>query len=615
MRKKFYDISLSKKVPIIFGLILLLLVGIPCFAMYGYYYNAFSKTVDKSLSVAMENNAEELSNLIDTIANGINVIMDNEEAYITDYSSTLSAVAEFIVCDDAQKTGDLYNYMNRLNANRNQFRDLFDTILGTTSVEPKSFLFVMDEYPVSEYLGKWVGSGSAIFVSCANVEKEEWYRETIAKNGSFLWFSLDEEPGQIYLTKLLKYKDYRNEIYRERYLGIVMIRFNVDWIEERINTSEFTEDTKIAITDTAGKVIYSNRKGNGLSERVIAELIQDTVSGKSVYREYEHVQYLVRQNFLGQGLFMFTMIPMYDVEQMTSQMVQIIIMVMLCICVLGIFLIGLLSKHMLQPILRLSAQMETGLVEQIEVGAMGKDEIGQLYQGYNLMQKKIQELIQEAWNSAEKQKKSEMRALQAQINPHFMLNTLASISSYALMNGQDQIANQLTILSAVMRYNVRKPDVMVPLYEEIENIRKYVEIQRLNYDERFTIIYTLASECEAILIPKLIIQPLVENSIIHMATSGRRGEINIVTRMQDKQTLVIVVADSGVGVDTEHINRYMQGECSLDTARDSFGVRNVYERIRLIYGINGNLTYRTDRDGHTEAVVTIQVKGGIGDEE
>lgn len=609
MRTRFKDISLRKKVPIIFGMLLLVLVGVPSFAMYRYYYRTFSETVDKSLSVAMENNAGELSNLIETISNGIDVIMDNEEAYISHGDSTLSAIAEFIVTYEPQEeVGHLYESMELLNNNRKQFKDLFETILGTTSAEPSCFLFVMDEYPISEYLGKWVGKSSVLFMSCDNLDGEEWFHETIVKNGEFYWFNLEDEPGQIFLTKLLTYKDYRNNAYRERNMGIVMMGFNIDWIEERISTSEFTEDTQIVITNTDGKVIYSNRKGSGLSEGVIADQLQNIKLGESMYQEYEHVQYLVRRDNLGQGLLMCTLIPAYDVEQMTAQMARVIILVMLFICVLGVILVGVLSKYMLRPILRLSAQMEAGLVEQIEDETMGKDEIGQLHQGYNQMQRKIQELIQEAWDSAEKQKKSEMRALQAQINPHFLLNTLASVSSYALINGQDQIASQLKSLSAVMRYNIRKPDVMVPLREEIDNIRKYIEIQRLNYAERFSVIYTLSPECEEVFVPKLIVQPLVENSIIHMVTNGKKGEINIVARMLDEQTMVIIVADNGVGVNTEKINRYMRGEYSLDTAKDSFGVRNVYERIRLTYGKNGDLAYRTDREGHTEAVITIYIQ-------
>lgn len=609
MRKRFRDISLSKKVPVIFGLLLFLLVGIPCFAMYGYYYNAFSQMVDKSLSSAMETNASELSNLINTISNGIDVIMDNEETNITDTSNNFSAVANLILnYEKSDEVGHLYNFVQNTSAGKNQFKELFDTILGTTSSTPKSILIVLEEYPIAEYLGKWVGTSSTAFISCADLESEEWYQKTIEKDGEFHWFSLKDEPDKIFLTKLLKYRDFRNQEFQIRNMGVILLGFNVDWIEERITTSELTEGTQIYISDTNGNVAYANKTQDGLSEEIVPSLLQETVSGEGIYREYEDNQYLVQKNDLGHGLLMFTLIPVYDVEQMTSQMMRVIMIVMLVIIVLGVLLVGILSKYMLKPILRLSAQMETGLVEQIEDDYMAKDEVGQLYRGYNQMQMKIQELIQEAWQSAESQKKSEMRALQAQINPHFVLNTLASVSSYALMNGQDQIASQLTILSTVMRYNVRKPDVMVPLREEIANIRKYEEIQRLNYDDSFTVNYSLDSECEELFVPKLIIQPLVENSIIHMVTNGEKGEINIVARMQDEQTMVVTVADSGMGVDTERINQYMRGERSLDTAKDSFGVRNVYERIRLIYGKHGDLIYRTDRDGHTEAVVTIRVK-------
>ena len=150
---------------------------------------------------------------------------------------------------------------------------------------------------------------------------------------------------------------------------------------------------------------------------------------------------------------------------------------------------------------------------------------------------------------------------------------------------------------------------MVTLKDELDMIRKYEEIQKLNYSDSFSVLYLLSPDCEEILVPKLIIQPLVENSILHMRSLSKRGMITIKTRMQDEQTLVIIVADSGTGADIENINHYIRGECELDTATDSFGVRNVYERIRLIFGENGDLIYRADGEGYTEAVITIKVRG------
>ena len=110
----------------------------------------------------------------------------------------------------------------------------------------------------------------------------------------------------IFLAKLLKYQDYRKQNYRIRSMGIILIGFNVDWIEERISTSELTEETQIFIAECEGKVVYSNSKSNALTEESVHELLQDTASGESVYREYDRDLYLVQRNELGHGLVMYT---------------------------------------------------------------------------------------------------------------------------------------------------------------------------------------------------------------------------------------------------------------------------------------------------------------------
>jgi len=609
--KKLRDVSLRMKVPVIFAVLLMLLVGIPCFLMYEYYYDTFSVTLDKTLRNAMDSNAGEVSDLIDSITVGIDVVNDNEKAYITNDAGTMSSIGRFALSEEKpEEIGYLHQMQLQLVDKKENFRGLFDAIFKTKSTELESMLIIMQEYTVSKYLsvmyGDKIWSGST-FYSNKGLEQHDWYRKTLERDGEIYWFSVEYDRDKLYLAKLLKYQDYRNADYAVRNLGVVLLGFDLSWIEERIDTNELTEGTQIFLTDNMGNVLYTGGYGRKLSERDLANLVSETVSGETVYRNYDGTRYIIQKNDVGLGLNMFTLIPLYDVQQMTSQMVKVILIVMLAIIVLGVLLVGLLSKYLLRPIIHLSEQMEKGKIESIENGYVGKDEIGLLYWGYNQMQKKIQELIQETWDSAEKQKKVEIQALQAQINPHFILNTLSSIGCFALLSGQDQIASQLTKLSCVMHYNVRNPHAMVPLREELDIISKYEEIQKLNYSDNFHVEYLLSHACDDILVPKMIIQPLVENSIIHMRSVSGAGEITIVTRMQDAQTLVIIVADSGMGADIELINRYIRGECELDTAKDSFGVRNVYERLRLIFGENGDLSYRTDREGHTEAVITIKV--------
>lgn len=180
------------------------------------------------------------------------------------------------------------------------------------------------------------------------------------------------------------------------------------------------------------------------------------------------------------------------------------------------------------------------------------------------------------------------------------------------MCGQGRIAKQLTSLSNIMRYNIKNSDALVPLKDEINIIRQYEEIQKLSYEDTVEFHYSVMPECEAVLIPKLIIQPLVENSIIHgQGTQNEMIRIYIEASMQQNAVMTITVTDNGTGTDTEKINLYLQGKCKIKADGDGFGVRNVYERIKWYFGEEGTLAYHRNEKDNTVAVVTISVKDNL----
>ena len=193
--KKLRDVSLRMKVPVIFAVLLMLLVGIPCFLMYEYYYDTFSATLDKTLRNAMDSNAGEVSDLIDSITVGIDVVNDNENAYITDGTGTMSSIGRFALSEEnPEEIGYLHQLQLQLVDNKENFRGLFDAIFKTKSAELESALIIMQEYTVSKYLsvmyGDKIWSGST-FYSNKGLEKHDWYRKTLERDGEIYWFSVE----------------------------------------------------------------------------------------------------------------------------------------------------------------------------------------------------------------------------------------------------------------------------------------------------------------------------------------------------------------------------------------------------------------------------------------
>lgn len=612
MKRKLANLSLRKKILFIFGCLVVLMVIIPCSILYQHYYGVFRQNVTESLEVAVSGNAEKLRVLTDTVLAAVRQVNDNQKAYISVGEQELSPVADMITRYGTE--GDdtnLYELINEMNMNKDLLEDIFATASGSIQGKMSYALIVSGEYPIAKYLGLFrKGQTNGLFRS-KGVEERDWYQKTLERDGDIYWFCQEEYPGRVFMAKLLQYQYLDREYHYEiRKLGVMLVSFDVSWVAKQIDTAEITQETLFFIMDEEGNLLYDNQgQEETFTGEEIALMLENAGEEKSSLYEHGQRQYLIQRNAVNQGLFVLTIVPFGDIQVLAFDMVKTILVVMIVIFVLGSILAALLSKVLMKPILGLAFQMKKGVVEQIDGYQERKDEIGILYQGYNQLQQRIQELIEEAWDSAEKEKRAQIHALQMQMNPHFIYNSLGAISCNALLCGQDQIAEQITALSAIIRYNVKNPDAMVSLKEEISMITCYEEIWKVSYEDSLLFEHDVMPECEEAMIPKLMIQPLVENAILHGVdfTKGP-GKIVIRAAMEADDRLMIRVANNGRKVDTEKINFYIRGACELDTDKNSLGVRNVYDRIKMFFGEDGELRYERDADDNTEAVISILVK-------
>ncbi len=216
---------------------------------------------------------------------------------------------------------------------------------------------------------------------------------------------------------------------------------------------------------------------------------------------------------------------------------------------------------------------------QIEIRNDSSDEIGDLVSGFGSMLKKINSLINEVYDSRLKEKEYEMKALQAQINPHFLYNTLSLINWKALEADQEDISKITLSLSTFYRTALNKGKNVMPIRDEIDNMRSYLNIQLMMHDYDFDTEIDIDEGILGYTTLNLILQPLIENAIDHGidVNTTRRGKITI-TGKEDNGEIVLTVSDNGIGMDREQAERILTQESK------GYGVRNVNERIKLFYG-------------------------------
>ena len=226
------------------------------------------------------------------------------------------------------------------------------------------------------------------------------------------------------------------------------------------------------------------------------------------------------------------------------------------------------------------------------------EEISVLYHSYNTMMQEIDRLIQEVYEKGEQKRIVQIKALESQINPHFLYNTLDTIKWTALIQEGKNAAEMASMLSKLLHISLSGGNEMIPLKNEVEHVKAYVGIQKYRMDIEFHVVYMIEEGTEDLLVPKILFQPFVENSIIHGFKKGTKGMIEVLAFLSD-DALILQVNDNGVGIEEQKMS-------SLKTNRDkgkrfsNIGIYNVRERIRLICGpgygvkINSKVGYGTN---------------------
>lgn len=254
-------------------------------------------------------------------------------------------------------------------------------------------------------------------------------------------------------------------------------------------------------------------------------------------------------------------------------------------------------------------------------GNSGKDEIGFLIDSYNSMIMRIDDLVNTVHKEELLRKEAAYAALQAQIEPHFLFGTLESIRMLAETNKDFEVSNIIFTLGRLMRYSLSFSKNEVSLREEIENVKSYLEIQKVRMGERLQFEFHIECEIDGFLCPRFIIQPVVENSIVHGISKCRNGGLINISVTEDKEYINVTIFDNGYGISPEvlsEVQKVLDNKIELrdfQTESSGFGVYSVSERIKSYYGKNSRLTLTSKHnEGTTCTLYLYKYRGDVKNE-
>lgn len=292
----------------------------------------------------------------------------------------------------------------------------------------------------------------------------------------------------------------------------------------------------------------------------------------------------------------------------TTNITITISIISLSIALLAIFM---LITTLLKPLKTLAVQMDKagGGDFGAKVDVNGSAEIKHLEAKFNSMLSKIDDLIKKNYVSELREKTARLKALEAQINPHFLYNTLQMISTQAIINNQKDINNMVQALASIFRYSITDDDV-VPLDSEIKHVKAYLTLQKARFDERLSYSLNIEHNTEGLLLPKVSIMCLVENSIKHgMEATLDKIQIDVNVVLSEGY-LVITVKDSGVGIPEEKLKVLKDLINNEGFGSQSIGLSNLAGRLHILYGNSASLNIESSEDRGTSVEMRIPVNTG-----
>lgn len=337
----------------------------------------------------------------------------------------------------------------------------------------------------------------------------------------------------------------------------------------------------VYILDSDNHVVFSTDK---FSERssyrlTLPDILKLRSSGKPVsIRNQDFIG--IQSSILNAGWKVILYEPTSMIYQSTWKIACAVLLIML-LCFLILLCMGfILSRLIAGRINNLAAGMACirngNLTTTLDSDA--KDEVGDLVRSFRYMLDRIDTLIKEVYQSRIRQKDYEMRALQAQINPHFLYNSLSLINWKAIESDQIEISQMAQLLSTFYRTTLNKGKNRISVHDELENVRSYIQVQLMMHSNSFDVEYQLNPEIDQFIMPNLLLQPLVENAISH-GIDGKlqgRGLLQISGSLVGSE-LIFTVEDNGCGIPAPQLPH-------LPEQTKGYGLKNVQERIQLIYG-------------------------------
>ncbi|MFC7677641.1 sensor histidine kinase [Paenibacillus sp. GCM10028914] len=485
--------------------------------------------------------------------------------------------------------------------------------LDTYSINTNIFAYVSSLVVMGNNGRNLLYGADANSLDIDRIKEQDWFSEVNDLNGQVMWLGIHknianyrtQNESVIALGRAIK-GDKNDKI-----IGTLYLTFKESYFTGLLKNIELTDGGRLYIVDNRDHIVFD-------SDML---LLNEPFIGMEEIRAQEDKGYFLTEGARQEQLLLAHVpiskydwrvvetVPYASLTKGTDGIFRNTLGVFLISFILTSIIWLFVSSHIVRPIRTLTNSMKK--VQEgdwsVRVDIERPDEVGVMYKHFNFMIRRIQELFHSNLEEQEKKKNAEYKALQAQINPHFLYNTLNTIRWMAIIQKSDNIREVVEVLGRLLKNTIKHEGHFVTVEEELSNLRDYVYIQKIRYNNNFDVTYDVQDDLLGMPCIKFILQPIVENAIFHgiEPKEDSRGEIIVSVKRLDDE-LIIRVRDNGVGMSSEMLEELVKRMESPE-ASGGIGLSNVKERLKLTYGNSSDFHIRSEKNVFTEIEMIIPI--------
>lgn len=436
-----------------------------------------------------------------------------------------------------------------------------------------------------------------------NLQKHPLFRTAYKSKGKMNWYItnnkelINKNINNILITGIRSIQYYKGQLINRAFL---VVNLKKRFVFEIFNDKLKGLTEQVLLSDEQGKIInneYKNNINNMFSADVVKEIlnkkngsIEIKYLNRSNSKKYKKLYFYTSTHT---GWKIITVINSSIFYKQIEDMRKSIITFLIIILLIAIIIAGMISRSITLPLDKLMKNIYEVKKGNLDVNLENKsnDEIQELTDSFNKMTKNLKRYIKQIKLDQKKLRKMELKALQAQINPHFLYNTLDSIYWMTKIKGNDEAAWMITSLSRFFRLGLNKGRELYTIKKEVNHVKNYLQIQQLRCKKKFEYYIEIDDEIKSCESPKIILQPLVENSILHGFKNIKTGGIIRIKGWKQDDKIILEIKDNGSGINIDTINEEI-----FNNKSEGYALHNVQDRIVLTYGKNYGLHFNFDEN-------------------